>query len=425
MDYDERAIEIYRKNNTVIMLNKNNLCWVRLEESSFKAYMKKKQEFYKYIDEKFHFFKQECRKKHKIHTVYFSVTRCCNLACSFCSMKSNPEISMENDVSLESIRCNVLPKLLVINPDIIIITGGEPLKRTDCTLILKSIKDYGIKSFICLQTNGLLLTKEIINELEGYVDAIEISIENIFVDMSLLNKMKNIFNMIRAANISLRFSFVISQNSRQYIQAAVDLCVEYQAFINLRLVSELGNAVNKDIFLSLKDCISIYKNLTQHIIENEYYDKNIIASIFTVLSFRRSCAGYGNTLGIHPEGDVFMCGNFYDNLFTYGNIVELSVDELYQNIDKKINSDVIKNFFLVEQKPLCNKCIYKFFCGGLCAAEMYALEKEKKVINKCGIREIISEFIFFYYKPNREARENLLQLYQFLLSKEKEISDEK
>lgn len=120
-----------------------------------------------------------------------------------------------------------------------------------------------------------------------------------------------------------------------------------------------------------------------------------------------------------------MCGNFYDNVFTYGNILDLSVKQLYQNIEEKINEDIIKNFFLVEQKYLCNNCIYKFFCSGICAAEAFTMEKEKKYTNKCGMKKILSEFIFFYYKPNRKAKENLIEFYEYLLNKEKEINDEK
>ena len=93
------------------------------------------------------------------------------------------------------------------------------------------------------------------------------------------------------------------------------------------------------------------------------------------------------------------------------------------NIDERLKNSKIQKLFLPEKNVLCNKCIYRFLCGGLCAAESVAMNQLNE--NNCGFKKIFSEFLLFYYMPHRGAEQNVMEFYKFLSNKENEINGEK
>ena len=64
------------------------------------------------------------------------------------------------------------------------------------------------------QTNGILLTEDIVIEFLKYVGTFELSIENLFENPVLLDKMGKIFQVIKSHNGMLNFSFVADRNTR-------------------------------------------------------------------------------------------------------------------------------------------------------------------------------------------------------------------
>jgi len=60
-------------------------------------------------------------------------------------------------------------------------------------LILKSLSEVTGKERIVYQTNGILLTEDIVIEFLKYVGTFELSIENLFENPVLLDKMEKIF----------------------------------------------------------------------------------------------------------------------------------------------------------------------------------------------------------------------------------------
>ena len=114
-------------NGKVLLLNTSNGHWARMNKERFEqsvSFPDKKLELEKYLQEKFQLLEADMDFSANIRSVYFSVTGRCNLNCAFCTMNSGPDVSVENDLSLDEITAMLIPKLEKINPLKIVITGG-------------------------------------------------------------------------------------------------------------------------------------------------------------------------------------------------------------------------------------------------------------------------------------------------------------
>lgn len=99
----------------------------------------------------------------------FQVTKMCNLNCEFCCGADKSK----NDSNLEQIK-NVIDKLKKAGVDRIVITGGEPLIRTDIDEIIKYIYNKNINVY--LSTNGYFLEKHI-DVISKYVDCVGLPLD--------------------------------------------------------------------------------------------------------------------------------------------------------------------------------------------------------------------------------------------------------
>jgi MoaA/NifB/PqqE/SkfB family radical SAM enzyme len=106
--------------------------------------------------------------------VIFSLTYRCNLSCSYCDSGKGQRCADQryDEISLE--QWEIIMDKMVSHSPILVITGGEPLLYPAIPDLLRSARRKGF-SFISLNTNGLLLTEEII----GLVDAVIVSLDSL------------------------------------------------------------------------------------------------------------------------------------------------------------------------------------------------------------------------------------------------------
>ena len=115
----------------------------------------------------------------KINTVYLMVTRKCNMNCEFCAISANDKLHPENEFKLEDIQNKVVPFFQKNKPHKMILTGGEPLIKEQIVEIAKALRN-GLTCPITLQSNGLAITKELIEQLKGYINEIDFSTMHMF-----------------------------------------------------------------------------------------------------------------------------------------------------------------------------------------------------------------------------------------------------
>lgn len=407
------------ENGKVILLNTTNGHWARVSKEKYNEYCsspEKQKIFEEFVNDRFGLLKEEKDLKQK--SVYFALTGCCNLQCEFCTMNSGPQVSTKHDLTLEEIRSVLIPKLMQINPRKVVITGGEPLMRRDLFEILDLFSQAFEKKCIVLQTNGLLLNEKFVEKLADKIGTLEISIENLFDDKKLLEKMENIFMAANKNDIVLSLSFVVDQNSEKYLEKAVELCHKYQAYLTTRIVTLVGRAKenNKnDKVIQERNALKIQVKMIRYILEKGYFEDRLLDNYSSAIQPKRSCGAFGNIIAIHPDGTIFMCANFKNLQFSMGNIRKNSVEDICDDLNKKMENPDLEKKFCVDKIKMCQNCWAKYFCSGPCAAEVEENGgNPESVDNKCLFRRALLKYSMFYYERNKSKKDNLSFLAQYL-----------
>ncbi|EJE21979.1 radical SAM protein [Staphylococcus epidermidis] len=88
-------------------------------------------------------------------SVTFTLTNKCNLSCSHCALSASPlsqDILSTNDVKYP------IDKIIDVNLNTLILTGGEPFIRNDILEIISYIRT-NFKNKLMIMTNGMLIRK--------------------------------------------------------------------------------------------------------------------------------------------------------------------------------------------------------------------------------------------------------------------------
>lgn len=397
-----------KKNGKLILLNTDNFHWAKMSEKKFieeTSTEYKKEKFSSYLNNRFGLLGETSEDENiEKRSIYFAVTGKCNLNCSFCTMNSGPYVSTEKDLTIGEISNLLIPQLKNVGIRKIVITGGEPLVRGDIEEIIGLFSEAFGKEQIVLQTNGLLLTPDFLLRMANNIGVLEVSIENIFEDNNLLSKMKNMFACANDAGIMLSLSFVVNDNTLKYLHEGIDLCHQYKAALTTRIVSLVGRAAEneeiKAFSMNTYTRLKIQYDIIQYFLDKKYFNEVLTKGIIGELHPARSCGAYGKILAIHPDGTVYMCGNFKNERYSLGNIRCQTIEEICRNLVDRKKSEEYRNLFWVDRHIACKNCEYIYFCSGPCIAEMAESEDILKDGDKCIYNKIMLNYILYYDRQN-------------------------
>lgn len=113
-------------------------------------------------------------KRHNLRLVAFEVTRSCNLSCLHCRASSK-EGPYEDELDTQEAK-GLLKDIKAVGDPIVILTGGEPLLRSDIYEIARYGTDLGLR--MVLATNGTLLDREVTRRLsEAGIKRVSVSLD--------------------------------------------------------------------------------------------------------------------------------------------------------------------------------------------------------------------------------------------------------
>ena len=405
----------YVGNGKVILLNPNNKHWIRLSETLFEKKMLNSAHFFNELNEKYQMFEAP-NKFNGVDAIYYSVTGKCNLRCKFCALNSGPDVDTDNDLTIKQI-AKIASEIKKLNVRKVVITGGEPLVRHDIREIVRLFAESIGKDKITLQTNGILLDNQILSEIAPFINNLEISIENIFSNNVLLNNMRKIFHASLKYNIKLSFSFVVDRDSMPYFIDALKLSQEFNAHFQYRIVSAIGRAIENSLSLSEKEILSIYITFLDYVINTPDKSEPFMEYLLGNLYPQRSCGAYGRILAIHPDGETFMCANFFDKEFALGNVKFDELNVILNRLACKLHDEKIKKVFLVDHNSKCQKCNYIYFCNGQCVAESIQNEEDYN----CDLKKKLLEFSMFYIDNKKSKLDNIYNMREYLIALSKEV----
>lgn len=341
--------------------------------------------------------REKLRKNPDLRTMFIEMTLNCNEHCRHCGSKCG-DVKMEDQLTGQEIKDFLfdlkgkVKKLPFLN-----ITGGEPLLREDLCDIMKYAHEIGYNWG--MTTNGLLLTKEKIQELlDAGIFSISISIDGLKDTHDWFrNKqggyekaifaVKNIVETKAFGNVMVT-TVVHKKNINELeelYKIVKELGIDTWRVIN---VDPIGRALeDEEIRLETKD----YKYIIDFIQEKRKNDMTMEVSY-----------GCNHFLGPKRERELrswyFLCtaGIYTGGIFYNGDIgacldIERRPETIQGNIKKDDFYEIWLNKFEVFRKdrtldsPTCKDCKHKNHCQG---SGYHTWDIENKVPRICMLNEI-------------------------------------
>ncbi|MBK1809551.1 radical SAM protein [Clostridium sp. YIM B02505] len=292
-----------------------------------------------------------CNKCNELEIVTFSVTKKCNLCCLHCAYDAATQKDVVEDLPFSKIKV-ICDELISCNTKKIVITGGEPLLRTDIIEILEYIKKNS-NAEIILMTNATLITEDLADKLTKLIDSIDISMDGVNEQTCSLIRGKGVFdkvvnsiNILQKRNfVDIRLSMVKTKENIKYIEEFEELCEKLRVKPVLRgFAAEGRGEKNKYI-------------LTDFDKDKHVFDREAVVGQQYAFSCKAAC----NQFFIDYNGDMYPCPILIKEEYKIDNIFKVkSVFELINLKDNKIYSKLESITPYNHHK--CKGCNVNIFC---------------------------------------------------------------
>lgn len=306
------------------------------------------------------------KKVKQLSSAYVHVTNRCNLNCVGCySMDENR--NKQEDLSLNEIK--YILKILKKNGLVqLIISGGEPFLRKDLVDILIYAKKTLKIEFICVITNGTLVTKENLEKMKGYIDVISVSMDGyskeqpVFIrGLDIFDKIINSIKLIQEFGITANLLPTIHKQNIKYIHKYEELAKELGCAISFSVLT--NNTEESNEFIPDDEDLILLASKTDGSGIN-IMDTPINA--YTLVC-RKSC-GVGKTIiSVTAKGDIYPCHMLHIEALKMGNI-------LTDNLEEVLNNSIYYSLN-VQDFDTCKDCKYLNLCGGGCRCRAYMKNK--------------------------------------------------
>jgi len=322
--------------------------------------------------------------------IAWELTNACNLACIHCRASAIKDPTPDELSTAEA--KHFVDELLEYKP-IIILTGGEPLLRSDVYDIAKYASGHGLS--VVLATNGTLLTPDIAKKLKDVgIQRVSISIDGSTKETHDIFRGETgafeaaLFgiDILKNAGISFQINTTITKRNLTEIPNIYELALELGAsalHIFLLVPTGRGEEIESEEIPSEE-----YERVL-----NWFYDKSKTSRIqlkatcaphyFRIMRQRakterikitrethgleamtKGCLGGSGFCFVSSKGDVYPCG-YLPALA--GNIRQKPFKMIWEK--SKVFNDLRD---LGKLKGKCGDCEYRAVCGG-CRARAYAV----------------------------------------------------
>jgi len=326
----------------------------------------------------------------KITSILIDITKACNMECTHCYKSSFDGCDY---MDIDKIN-NIINEIREYELKNVALTGGEPLMHPDFGEILEIVKANSEIEFE-LTTNGLLLTQEIIEEVE--------KIPNIIIQISIDGAMpatyeaqrgkgsfedfKKGFDLLASSSVSKRARTAVSKLNYREIDQIYKMCADNNFTPSFIFVANFGNAEKNWENLKLNNIqkMSILNKITNL---NKKYNLN--ASVSTPAS---SCSfshyKERESVLIESNGSVIYCQWLFK--WSIGNIFDTKIADIFRG--EKLNELYgisNKRYDDLNNNPMCVNCDIRSQCDLGCPGmalengNIYGLDGE------CELRKTIA-----------------------------------
>lgn len=296
-----------------------------------------------------------------LYKVVFSITNRCNLSCEYCCAESELQA---NEYLTTSDCKNIIDRIVLMNPDIVIISGGEPMMRNDIFDILNYLKQK-FSGKIILSTNATLIKDNDAEILAKILHAIEISVDG--YDDKTVSRIRGcgVYDKVVAVVKKLQMcglekislSMVLGKDNINQKKNFIEFCDEMNVSYMLRYFYNVGRGKNN------------HERYVENLLDINYIDFEYEKSN-TSFTTNRCKAGL-TQISIDRKGDVYPCPNLEYEEFKMYNILdyEANLNRKY-NLRRELEQLKKINNFKTTNIEKCKSCNINVFCMP-CPAMIY------------------------------------------------------
>jgi radical SAM protein with 4Fe4S-binding SPASM domain len=307
--------------------------------------------------------------------ISIDITERCDMNCKHCRTTKDGFQFPLSKIKL------IIDKISILNPKIIVISGGEPFLRDDIFDIIKYIKLKDIA--IQINSNGKLIDKLVLEKLKKLeVDYLQLSLDGVKEKHNYIREEGNYEKIVSLSKIVSNYTKLILNTtvSKYNLDCLTDLAEELfckqsilphiwglKRFVPYNKFAD-KQQLNKEGLLLLvnkwQELNKIYKHIT---IKTDIPQTNLINIENTKRIAKKhnlnicGCSAGHTVLTIRANGDVSPCPTIN---MCIGNIITDSLDVILRN-------SILKE--LASRENLtgkCGTCKNKMYCGG-CRAIAY------------------------------------------------------
>jgi radical SAM protein with 4Fe4S-binding SPASM domain len=309
-------------------------------------------------------------------TVFWDITRRCNLLCSHCyNIEKQPR---GDELSTEIVK-RIVEELSAYGVSNIVFSGGEPFLRKDFLAIIQHVSAYAFQD-VSIATNGVLVDGKSAKKLKKAGVNVQVSIDG---DTAVLHdEIRGVsgafdgairgIHLLQTVGVPVSVCTVVTKKNVNRIDRIIALMHDLH-IDNYRVqgVMSIGRGkTNKaDLRLTPARMKRLVMQLETRAIPVSSYNFTLTDPPGGPVNFKGTgaCAAATSSCSITTEGTVVPCTYFWgikgDNVrdHTFGWIWE--------------NSPVLQYFRSIrldEVKGLCGDCRWLAHCHGGCKAENYA-----------------------------------------------------
>ena len=328
-----------------------------------------------------------------ITTVYINITNKCNLNCYYCSSNcDSTAIEHIRHIRLDDFSTNVIPLLKIINPDKVILTGGEPLINPDISSIILLLANC-INARIYIQTNGYYI-ETLDDDAFRCIYGINISCNAYFENgISNCNLTSFLNRSIDPDRKKITLSIVLNKLNLSCIQDFVSYASTYNIKMLINFMTALGKGMDyRDVVLNDTEKLKILQLVSRIVLKYDY--ANETASFMPrSITYKGDCGAKARNFAINKDGDVHLC-KCIDDDYVIGNIY---VDSPFLIQQKLECISCVRDVFDVDSDDYCKQCHFRYFCGGLC----FAVRHYNNTFEyPCLYNKSIIKFLMFFSDKN-------------------------
>lgn len=317
-----------------------------------------------------------------IKEVYLTLTNRCNLCCTHCCADA---ANASGDDSLSAADwIKIIDILIAKKVERIVLTGGEPLLRSDFFEILDYLND-NFTGLLGLSTNGLLINENNVKKLVGSFATISISLDGYDEESCSKIRGKGVFTKV-INNIKMLIENGCDPNliSVSMVETAVTckgkdtfkkLCEELNIRSVIRKFSPTGRGKENAKWLQLEE-EKVFHGLYT---EDEELRSKLNLSCFVC----QNCTAGRTRVAVNEQGNVFPCDVLDMEEYCMGNLLEDEglLDTIWaswasENVVCKSNKGLEKfKKLIIKNNEKCSKCDVAPFC--IMCFEAHLLDREE------------------------------------------------